>query len=188
MPTEPDTEELVQRAAAGDDAAGQKLLVRHQARLRNMVRVRMDRRLAARVDPSDIVQDTLLQAARQLGDYLRDQPLPFYPWIRQVALQQLVRQYRRHIKAQARSLKREEQHALPLPDHSAIELAMRLLANHTSPSNSIVQQELRSKVQSVLAQLSEGDREVLVLRFLEQLSTKETAAVLGLTINGVKSR
>ena len=185
---EPDTEELVRQAAQGDDGAAQRLLTRHQGRLKSMIGVRMDRRLASRIDPSDIVQDTLIEAARQLPEYLDDPAVPFYPWIRQLALQQLIRQHRRHIRAQARSLRREEPQGLQLPDHSVMELAVRLLANRTTPPDAAHRQELRAKVQAVLAELSEGDREVLVLRFLEQLSTSETAAVLGLTINGVKSR
>jgi RNA polymerase sigma-70 factor (ECF subfamily) len=52
----------------------------------------------------------------------------------------------------------------------------------------MIREELRATVQQVLSQLSACDREVLVLRYLEQLSTAETAAVLGLTKDGVKSR
>src|SRR3954470_14962146 len=75
-----DTEELLDRAGAGDSAARQQLLARHRARLRRTVAVRMDRRLAARVDASDIVQESLADAARQLDDYLRDRPIPFRAW------------------------------------------------------------------------------------------------------------
>lgn len=185
---EPDSQELVRRAAAGDGSAAQKLLSRQRRRLKSMISVRMDRRLASRIDPSDVVQETLIEAARQLPEYLRNPALPFYPWIRQLAMQQLIRQHRRHLRAKARSLRREQQHALPLPDHSAIELAVRLLAGSASPSQQALIEELRTRVRTVLSKLDEQDREVLVLRFLEQLSVKETAAVLGLTANGVKSR
>ena len=56
--------ELLRAAASGDDAAGQRLLARHRGRLRQMVAVYLDRRLAARVDPSDVVQEALADAAR----------------------------------------------------------------------------------------------------------------------------
>lgn len=184
----PDTEELVKRAAGGDGDASQQLLARHRARLKRMASIRIDRRLANRIDPSDIVQDTLIVAARRLPAYLRDQSVPFYPWIRQLALQQIINQYRRHVRAGARSVRREEQHAQRLPDHSAIELAVRLLSQRSSPSDRLAREEIRERVQRVLGQMTPGDREVLALRFLEQLSTSETAAVLGLTVNGVKSR
>jgi hypothetical protein len=68
---DPDTEALVDRARAGDREAREQLLVRHRKRLRQMVALRMDRRLLARVDPSDVVQGALTDAAQELSDYLR---------------------------------------------------------------------------------------------------------------------
>src|SRR3954468_20220302 len=85
-----DTEELLDRAGQGDGEARQRLLARHRYRLRQMITVRLDRRLAARGDPSDIVQEALADAARGLDDYLRDRPLPFYPWLRRFAWERLV--------------------------------------------------------------------------------------------------
>src|SRR5204862_1794322 len=81
-PPEPDTEQLLAAASQGDATARGRLLERHRPRLKRMVAVRLDRRVAARVDPSDVVQETLAVAARGLDDYLRDRPLPFFPWLR----------------------------------------------------------------------------------------------------------
>ena len=77
MPTA-DTEQLLQQAARGDAAARGQLLQRHRQRLKRMVAVRADPRLAARVDPSDVVQEALAEAARRLDGYLHERPLPFY--------------------------------------------------------------------------------------------------------------
>jgi len=185
---EPDTGELIRRAASGDREAVDRLLARHRDRLRRMVAIRMDKRLAARLDPSDIVQDALNDASRKLLDYLQHQPLPFYPWLRQLAWKRLIAEHRRHIGAKSRTVTREEHDAMPLPDHSASQLAAQLLSRDTSPSGRLIRKELGAKVQQMLSQMSPPDREVLVLRYLEQLSTAETAAVLGLTVDGVKSR
>jgi hypothetical protein len=78
----PDTDELLRRAEHGDEQARQTVLIRHRQRLKHMVALRLDRRLAARIDPSDVVQEALLDAARGFDDYLRRRPLPFYPWLR----------------------------------------------------------------------------------------------------------
>jgi RNA polymerase sigma-70 factor (ECF subfamily) len=75
-----------------------------------------------------------------------------------------------------------------LPDDSALELGQRLIAPETSPSNQVVLEELRRRVQAALAVLPERDREILVLRYLEQLSIKEVAAALEITEGAVKSR
>src|SRR6478752_6948618 len=118
-----DTNQLLDRAGQGDGEARQ--------RLRQMVTVRLDRRLAARLDPSDIVQEALADAARGLDDYLRDRPVPFYPWLRRFAWERLVEVNRRHLQARRRSVAREEQLELHLPDQSARALAERLFDKGT---------------------------------------------------------
>jgi RNA polymerase sigma-70 factor (ECF subfamily) len=183
-----DTEELLRLAAAGDELARAQVLERHRPRLRQMIALRLDRRLAARVDPSDVVQDSLAEAAVRLSDYLRERPLPFYPWLRQLALDKVVDMHRRHLQAKRRSVLREE--ALPqrLPDESALELAGRLFPRGSSPSAHLKRSEARRLIQTALAQLRERDREVLVLRHLEQLPVRDIAAILDLSEGAVKVR
>jgi len=180
MPAEQGTEtdELLNRAARGDPLARQEILARHRDRLRHMIGVRMDRRLAARVDPSDVVQETLGEAVQRLPDYLRHRPLPFYPWLRQLAWERLITLHRRHM-AQKRSVRREEH--LPLPDNSALQLADLVVARSATPSSVMGREELRRLVREALSRLSDTDREVLVLRHLEQLSVPEIAAIQGIT-------
>jgi RNA polymerase sigma-70 factor (ECF subfamily) len=184
---EPDTEELLELAKSGDATARHRLLIRHQKRLQRMVALRMDRRLAARVDASDVVQEAMTDAARKLSDYLRDRPLPFYPWLRQLACDKLIDLYRRHVRAGKRSVTREEAGILDLPEDSAIELAARLAVS-ASPSQRMLQKEIQQRVQAALKLLSDKDRAVLELRHLEQLSVAETAAVIGISLGAVKTR
>src|SRR5215475_10273681 len=185
--TTADTEHLLDRAAAGDGAARDQLLQRHRRRLGHMVAVRLDPRLAARVDPSDVVQETLAEAAANLDRYVRERPLPFYPWLRQLAQRRLIDLHRRHVQARRRSVSRE---AGPtgLPDHSALALAERLFARTPSPSARLRTQERRDRLRAALEALPAQDREVLVLRILEGLPTRETAAVLGIGEVALRSR
>ena len=184
----PDTDELLARTANGDRAARDQLITRHRARLRKMVAYHLDRRLQARIDPSDVVQEVLIEASRKLPEYLSKRPLPFYPWLRQMAETRLLDLRRRHVEAQKHSIRREEPDVLALPDESAAELASRLVTSATSPSQRLLREEMRQRVQTALAQLSSNDRKVLELRHLEQLSVKETAAVLGISEGAVKTR
>jgi RNA polymerase sigma-70 factor (ECF subfamily) len=184
--TPADTEELLDQAARGNAGAREALLGRHIDRLRRMVGSRLDPRLAGRVDPSDVVQEALADAAGHLDDYLRDRPLPFYPWLRQFAWDRLMKTHRHHIKSQRRSVTREE--AWSMPDESAQELARRLLAGGTNPVSRLIREELRDRLRAALAKMAEPDREILVMRNLEHLSIAEIAAVLGISEGAVKVR
>jgi RNA polymerase sigma-70 factor (ECF subfamily) len=182
---EPSTDELLGRAGCGDRDAREQLLERHRRRLVQMVAVRLDERLKARLDPSDVVQEALMDADRDLSDFLRERPVPYYVWLRQLTWQRLVKLHQHH-QAGKRQVSREQQAALS--GESAAILARRLLRSGASPSNLLVRKELRRRVQEALNQLAERDREVLVLRYLEGLSTKETAAVLGIREGAAKVR
>ena len=184
---QPDTEELLDRAGRGDQAACHDLLARHRARLREMVALRIDRRMAARVDPSDVVQDALADAARNLSDYLVSRPIPFYPWLRQFAWERLLQLHRFHLQAKRRSVDREQLRIFDLSADSEAALSERLAYSTRSPSARLLDDELRQRVQAAIEELPSRDREVLVLRYLEQLNTTEIASVLGIGEAAVKA-
>jgi RNA polymerase sigma-70 factor (ECF subfamily) len=126
-----------------------------------MIALRLDRRLSARVDPSDVLQETMIQAHQKLPEYLRTQPIPFYPWLRRLAWENIVQLHRQHILAQARAVTREEQVDVALPDQSAVQLAERLIGKGSSANRKLIQKELKERVQAALGQLDPRDREVL---------------------------
>jgi RNA polymerase sigma-70 factor (ECF subfamily) len=185
---ESETDILLQRASRGDRSATDELLARHRPRLKRMVSLRMDPRLRARVDPSDVVQDALLCASRMLADYLRDRPLPYYPWLRQLAWQRLHDLHVRHLHAKKRSVTREDQEHMALPDDSVMQLAEQVAGAGTSPSGNALRKELRLRVREALDQMKPAERELLALRYLEQLTAKEIAAILGIREDAVNMR
>jgi RNA polymerase sigma-70 factor (ECF subfamily) len=187
-PHDLDTDQLLARAKAGDASARGRLLERHRGRLRGMVALRLDPRLAARVDPSDLMQETLAVAHRRLDDYLRDRPLPFYPWLRQIAADRLAELHRRHVVSRKRTVAREEPGGLRLADGSDLELARRLASSVSAPSARLRRDDRLRRLRSALTALSERDREVLVLRHLEQMPPREIAAVLGISEGAVYTR
>ncbi len=123
-----------------------------------------------------------------LPAYLEERPLPFYPWLRRLAWKRLMRLNKEHLDARNRTVNREAGHIPLLADESALRLGERFLATGTSPSNRVAQREIAERVHAALAEMLEGDREVLVLRFVEQLSTSEAAAELGITEAAVRKR
>lgn len=180
-----DTDLLLDRVAQGESSAASALLTRHHARLRRMVELRMDARLAARCDPSDIVQTALAEAHARLPAYAAERPIPFYPWLRRIAWETLLQMHRRHIGAKRRSVLREE--ALPLSAGSELLLAQRLAAANP-PSAQLLRHEIQQRVQHAIAQLPDASREVIVLKHLEELSFQDAAAVLGITPAAIYSR
>src|SRR5262249_38077670 len=148
--TDPGTELLLRDAARGDAEALRILLNKHRERLRRMVALRLDARLAARVDASDIVQETLADAARKLDDYARVRPLPFYLWLHRLAAERLVQAHRRHLWSQARGVAREELAVFFWPGGSAGPLADRLVASDPTPGQALVREEQRQLLLAVL--------------------------------------
>jgi RNA polymerase sigma-70 factor (ECF subfamily) len=172
----------IAQAAAGDAAAWQDLACAYRDRLRRMVALRLDPRLRGRVDPSDLVQETFLDASNLLADYQLDPPLPFYLWLRQLAGTRLAKAHRHHLGTLRRDVRREV--ALPgeqFPEVSSVALAGHLVSRDGRPSEAALRAELRFRLEELLNQFDPLEREVLALRHFEQLSNGETARVLGLT-------
>lgn len=151
-----------------------------------MVAARMDDRVAPRVDPSDVVQEALVVADRRLPEYLKQADSPFYPWLRQIAWDRLVDAHREHIHADKRSVRREV--SMQLSEASSMCLAKQMATSATGPSRHLARKELRTRIRAILGELANLDREILILKHLEELSNSECAAVLGITIVAVKKR
>jgi RNA polymerase sigma-70 factor, ECF subfamily len=182
-----DTDELVGEAARGSAASVEALLARCRDRLRAMVAARLDRRVSARVDPSDVVQEALAEAVRALPEYLRDRPSPFRDWLRQFAWERLLKMHRFHIATQRRSVARERR-ASAIADETAGDLASRFAADGTSPSQNLIREESIHRVREAMAMMSAADREILSLRHADQLAMAEIAEALAISEGAAKVR
>jgi RNA polymerase sigma-70 factor (ECF subfamily) len=176
-------------AKQGDANAFLELLELHRGRLRRLVSMRMDRRLAARFDPSDVVQESVAQAFAHRDAFVAEPSRPFYAWLREIACNRLIDLHRRHVKAQRRTVTREEAAVGPPTSAEARRnLARRLLDASASPSRQIEQREQLQRVRTALESLRPSDREILVMRHLEELSVEEIADVLSISRTAVTSR
>lgn len=183
------TEALIQRAAAGDDAAWIELMGQHRERLRGMVAVRMDRRLRGRIDPSDVIQEACLTASQRLSEYAANPAMPFYLWLRWIAGQRLIDQHRRHLGAKGRDAGRElSLYHGAFPEATTADLAAHLLGRLSSPSQAAIRAEQTIRLQEALNALDPIDREILALRHFEHLTNGEAAEVLGLDKSAASKR
>src|SRR5262245_52921889 len=152
MPDNSDeTDRLLAAAAQGNQADWGELLDRHRARLRRMLALRLDQRLQGRVDPSDVLQDTFLEATQRLPEYLRQPDMPFYLWLRFLAGQRLLITHRRQLGAQQRDAGREVSlYRGAMPEASSAALAARLLGREGRPSEIAVRAEIKLRLQEAL--------------------------------------
>jgi len=190
MQTElPSTDELVQRAARGEEGALAELFDGYRARLRRMVKLRMDRRLQGRVDPSDVLQDAYLDLSRKLEEYTARPAVPFFLWLRLVVGERLLRVHRQHLGAAMRDADREISiNQGGMPQASSASLAAQLLGQFTSASRAVARAEMQQQLQDTLNEMDPVDREVIALRHFEELTNDEVATVLGLTKGAASKR
>jgi RNA polymerase sigma-70 factor, ECF subfamily len=182
-------DELTTRAAAGDQEALTEVFARYRARLHQMVRLRLDRRLQGRLDPSDVLQEAYLDFARRLADYARDQTMPFYLWLRFLTGQRLIDLHRQHLGAKMRDAGQEVSlYRGALPHASSVSLAAQLLGRLTSASRAAIRAETQLQIQEALNSMDPLDREVLTLRHFEDLTNEETATVLGIKKSAASNR
>jgi RNA polymerase sigma-70 factor (ECF subfamily) len=174
-----DEERLIGLAGQGDLAALAELFGRYRKRLRQMVRLRLDRRLQGRVDASDVLQEAYLDVAQLLPHYLSKREMPFFLWLRLVAGQRLVRIHRKHLGAAIRDAGREVSlYRGALPQASSASLAAQLLGRYTPASQALSRAEVQLEIQAALNAMEPIDREIIALRHFEELTNAEAAQVL----------
>jgi RNA polymerase sigma-70 factor (ECF subfamily) len=184
-----DPAELIARLQAGDPAALNTMFDRHRDRLRRMVEIRLDSRLKARLDASDVVQEAYLEVAARLDEYVRDPKLPPFLWLRLVVGERLMKLHRHHLGAQMRDAGREVSlFRGALPAASSAALAAQLLGRYTSPTQAILRAERILRLQEALNTLEPIDREILSLRHFEELTAAETARVLDIEESAAAKR
>jgi RNA polymerase sigma-70 factor (ECF subfamily) len=179
-----ETQRLLMQISAGHRTAFDDLFNRHRGELRQAVELRLDRRLRARVDASDIVQEAQMEAFRRLDDYLQRRPMPFSLWLRKTAQERIYNHRRAHVATARRSILREQ----PIPEESSMLIANSLMGHGSSPSRHVIRREYQRLVSEAVNELDDVDREILLMRNVEGLAQSEIAQVLDLTHDAVRKR
>src|SRR5262245_34534473 len=184
-----ETARLLEQARAGNQSALNELFARHRPRLRRMVLLRLDRRLQARIDASDVIQEAYVEAVTRLDDYLRAPSYPLFLWLRLIVGERLLKLHRHHLGTQMRNAGLEVSiYHGALPAGSSAALAAQLLGKHTSPTQAVLRTERMMRLQEALNTLDAMDREVLSLRHFEEMTLAETALSLGIEESAAAKR
>jgi RNA polymerase sigma-70 factor (ECF subfamily) len=152
------------------------LLEPFRAYLRLLARLHLSPKLRGKLDPSDVVQQTLLQAYQALGQFRGRSEAERAAWLRQILARNLAQAVRDFGRAK-RDLAREQSLQAAL-DASSLRLEAWLAADQTSPSQRVVQGEQALRLAEALEQLPEAQREALVLQQWQGLSLAEIGAQL----------
>jgi RNA polymerase sigma-70 factor (ECF subfamily) len=160
MADEPSEQTTLRRCIeCGDEAALLELYTRHRPRLRRMVKLRLDRRLQGRLDPSDVLQEAYLDVARRAREYMADPTTPAFLWLRWITAQKLLILHRQHLGSKARDANLEiSLHYGALPHATSASLSAMLLGRLTSPTRAILRAELQRRLQEILNAMEPIDR------------------------------
>lgn len=189
MDTQSIVDQLVVRVIAGDRLALAELFEGYRPRLWRIVRFRLHPRLQGRIDADDVLQDAWLRAEQRIGSFITEASQSCFVWFRMIVTQALVDLHRRHLGADKRDARREcSIDGRWSPESTVNSLSFHLADSLPSPSSAAAKIESAEQLDGALAELSDLDREVLVLRHFEELTNSETAIVLGITEQAASMR
>ena len=177
--------QLLRVAKAGSGPGLGQLLELYRGYLGLLARLQINRRLQARLDASDLVQETFFKAHRHFGQFRGTTEEELVVWLRQILATTLANLVRHHYGTQRRDLRLERELAAEL-DQSSQMLDQRLEAPGSSPSQRVARREQAVVLADMLGRLPEDYREVVILRHLEGLSFPQVARRMGRTLDSVK--
>jgi len=184
--TEPTPEQLLACARAGDGQAQGRLFELYRHYLALLARVQLGRRLRAKVDDADLIQDTFLEAHRHFDDFRGTSESELVRWLRQILAGNLANLLRRYYGTQRRNVRLERELADDLDD-SSWALGAAPAAPQSSPSQQAARRERAVLLANALELLPDAYREVIILAHLEGHSFPEVARRMGRSLDSVKN-
>jgi RNA polymerase sigma-70 factor, ECF subfamily len=180
---DPDAALLLARAAGGDLDAWGALLAQNAERLQRVVLFRLNPQLRRRIDAADVLQETFVAATQRRAEFFREPGRSLFLWLRWMVGNTLLDLHRHHLDAQMRDPRREQSFGGAggdATDATRDALAAQLTCALTGPATAARRSELHARLHEALNRMDATDREVLALRHYEQLTSAETAQVLGI--------
>jgi RNA polymerase sigma-70 factor (ECF subfamily) len=179
---------ILEQARDGDEAARGALLESYARYLGLLARVQIGRRLQGKVDASDIVQETFLEAHRQFPQFRGTTEAELLGWLRRILAGQIALTVRRFVGTKGRDVNLERELAVQLDQSSQ---AMNgnvggLAGSFSTPSQRASRREQVALLAEALDRLAEDYREVIILRHIEQLSFGDVARRMNRTEDSVQ--
>jgi RNA polymerase sigma-70 factor (ECF subfamily) len=167
--------EALEKARAGSAEALGQLLDNYSRYLTLLARLQIGRRIQGKVDPGDVVQETFLEAHRQISRFRGTSEAEFLAWLRIILSGQIATVLRRYLGTRGRDLKLEREIAQQV-DHSSQAMDGNLVAATSTPSQHASRREQSVILADALDRLPPDYREVIILRHIEGLPFAEVSA------------
>lgn len=168
MQSASDFSQLIVRARHGDEQALGLVLEQHRSYLRLLSRRAFDGAIAARLDPSDVIQQTFLSACRNFAKLHGEQGAEFRAWLLQIHERNLQDAVRQHVLADKRAVGQE----------AAVPVAAAIDVQASSPSQRLLRSEQAVSLAKSVEALPDDQREAVRLRHLEGWSLVQIAGCL----------
>lgn len=170
--------DLLNRARTGDDTARDELFARCRTYVGVVARAEVESWLQAKVDASDLVQQTLLEAHREMDQFRGSTEGEWLAWLRRILSHNAV-DFVRHYKGTAkRQINREVRMHAPTADNS-LGRTLDLSAGIETPSELVIRKEREIEIAEAISELATDHQEVIMLRNLQRLPFNEVAERMG---------
>lgn len=182
---EQETPTLIDLARRGDEAAAGRLLGAYGEYLKLLARVQIGKRLQGKLDASDLVQETFMDAHRQMPQFKGTTEAELLAWLRRILGGHVAMTVRRYFGVKGRDINLERGIVAQI-DQSSQAMDGGLIGSNTTPSQHVARREQSVLLADALARLSEDHREAIVLRHLEGLSLAQAADRMGRSQDSVQ--
>ena len=187
MDAVPTPEQLLARARRERGEPLGALLELYRNYLQLLAHTQIDLHLQGQLDPSDLVQETMLEAYRDFGQFRGTREGELMAWLRRILVHNLARQVEKNLGTRKRDVRRQVSlHRLAELERSSAQVDAALVSQATSTAGRAQRREQAAILADTLARLKPEHREVIVLRNLEGLSFEEVARRMGRTAGAVR--
>jgi RNA polymerase sigma-70 factor (ECF subfamily) len=177
---DPDTGGLIRQSLGGDQAALGQLLDSYRNYLTQLARVHIGQELQGKITASDVVEETCLQAHRNISQFRGSTEAELLEWLRSIHASRLANLMRHDLGTQQRNLRLERRLEGDL-DRSSSALAGFLARSDSSPSQQANRRERSVILADALEQLPDDLRQVILLHQVQGLNMDEVSRQLGLS-------
>ena len=181
----PDPEQLILKSRQGDRSELGRLFELYRRYLRLLARLQIKSRLQGKLDASDLVQETLMQAHRDFEQFRGTSEREFVQWLRKIMAYKVANVVRRYYETKRRDVRLERALEDELNQSSRF-LGEKLTASGTSPSQQAIRREQEVLLADAIEQLPNDYREVMILHHLEGMSMQDIARQMGRSLDSIR--